>query len=160
MCVWFWSQPAAKNILRNWTEEEKLQLAEAIDMFGTSDPRRLASRIPTKSTYQVVQMLRQLRINNRREIESVDMRELRFVVLNDMDDLFLAGGTKPLEVMDKWMDYLESFYGNERQFDKFKLFSKAFLIISECMPASKSCVDNIDFRWLVWIVKFIEKVLV
>jgi hypothetical protein len=115
-------------------------------MFGLSDPKRLASRIPTKSTNQVVQMLRQLRSKNRREIESLDMKDLRFVVLNDMDDLFLAGGTKPLQVMDKWMNYLESFYGNEQQYDKFKLFSKAFLIISECMPPEKSCVDNIDFR--------------
>lgn len=32
-----------------WTETEKLQLAEAIDMFGTDDPNLLVSRIPTKT---------------------------------------------------------------------------------------------------------------
>jgi hypothetical protein len=28
------------------------------------------------------------------------------------------------------------------------------------MPPEKSCVDNIDFRWFVWTVTFIKKVLV
>lgn len=143
---------------RLWTEEEKLRLAEAIDMYGTSDAKSLAGRVRTKTIHQVTVMLRELQVTNRREMDSRDMNALRFVQLNDMDDLFLTGGTKPIDVLEKWMNYLESFYGNVYQYDKFKLFSNAFLIISECMPvaatasaagdaaAGGGCENNIDFR--------------
>lgn len=116
-----------------WSTDEKLQLAEAIDMYGVTDVKRLTARVPTKKFNQVNNMLRQLRMENRKAIECQDMNTLRFVDLNAMNDLFLAGGTKPKDVMVKWMEYLETFYNNDPyQFDKFKLFSSAFLIMAEC----------------------------
>lgn len=63
----------------------------------------------------------------------MNKEQLKFVDLNNMNDLFLASGTKPKDVMVMWMDYLEIFYDKDPyQFDKFKLFSSAFLIMSEC----------------------------
>lgn len=123
-------------------------------MFGVADSKRLALHVVTKTANQVVFMLRELRVSNRREIDCQDMKDLRFVELNDMDDLFLAGGTKPIDVMEKWMDYLESFYRNDFHYDRFRLFSKAFLIMSECTPvtttetpgAAKGDKDSVDFR--------------
>lgn len=118
---------------RIWTEEEKLLLAEAIDMFGIVDLKRLSSHVQTKTNFQILHMLRKLRQEYRKEIEYLNTEKLRFVDLNNMDDLFLAGGTKPKDVLVKWMDYLEMFYDKDPyQYDKFKLFSSAFLIMSEC----------------------------
>lgn len=132
-----------------WTAEEKSQLAEAIDMYGVADAKRLATRVPTKKLNQVVHMLRVLRQDNRKLIKCHDMEKLSFVELNGMNDLFLAGGTKPKEVMMKWMEFLETFYSNDPfQFDKFKLFSSAFLIMSECTPSpppkTVTTVDDLD----------------
>ncbi|XP_025208405.1 uncharacterized protein LOC112603842 [Melanaphis sacchari] len=133
-----------------WTELEKLQLAEAIDMYGIGNLTRIATRVPTKKLKHVEQKLRQLKIECRKEAECSDMKVMRFVNLNEMDDLFLAGGTKPKDVMVKWMEYLETFYKDPCQFDKFKLFSSAFLIMSECTPPPETTSDAsnnvIDFR--------------
>lgn len=79
------------------------------------------------------------------------MKVMQFVNLNEMDDLFLAGGTKPKDVLLKWMEYLEMFYNRDpSKYDKFKLFSSAFLIMSECTPPPETLPDAtnnvIDFR--------------
>lgn len=133
-----------------WTEAEKLQLAEAIDMYGIGNPKKIVTRVPTKKLKQVEQKLRQLKLECRKEAECVDQKVMRFVNLNEMDDLFLAGGTKPKDVMVKWMDYLKTYYKDPSQFDKFKLFSSAFLIMSECTPPPKTTPDAsnnvLDFR--------------
>ncbi|VVC40222.1 Homeobox domain-like,SANT domain [Cinara cedri] len=116
-----------------WTEEEKLQLSEAIDMYGIQNLKKLTERVPTKKRHQVEFMLAQLKIDYRRMVQCYDMNTLSFVDLDLVDELFLVGGTKPKEAMVKWMEYLDSFYMNdESKFNKFKLFSKAFLIMSEC----------------------------
>lgn len=153
---------SAKVDPRVWTDEEKAQLADAIDMYGVSDPKRLAERVPTKKLYLVIQMLRDLQTKYRKEAECADMRRLSFVDLNAMDDLFLAGGTRPRDVMLKWMDFLEEFYGKDPfQYDKFKLFSRAFLVMSECTPPSTAMMrvtvdaenpsreEYVDLRWVV-----------
>lgn len=133
-----------------WTEREKFQLAEAIDVFGAADPVRLAERVPTKKIQHVVHKMRQLRQQNRKAAESRDMNVLPFVDLNAMDDLFLVGDVKPGAVMTKWMDYLKDFYKNDPyQYDKFKLFSNAFLIMSECTSKTmtiENCDEVIDFK--------------
>jgi len=120
-------------------------------MYGIGNPARIATRVPTKKLKQVEYKLSQLGIECRKEAECADMKVMRFVNLNEMDDLFLAGGTKPKDVMVKWMDYLETFYNKDPcQFDKFKLFSSAFLIMSECTPPPETPPDAsnnvIDFR--------------
>lgn len=149
MCFW---QQSAKINPNVWTEEEKIRLAEAIDMYGIQDPMRLAERVATKKRHQVEVMLKHLQYSYRKEIECYDMKNLSFIDLNTMDDLFLISGTKPKEVMIKWMNYLESFYLNDPfKYDKFKLFSKAFLLMSECSPDLKACDQendqHVDFRW-------------
>lgn len=121
-------------------------------MYGIGNPARIATRVPTKKLKQVQFKLRQLEIECRKEAECADMKVMRFVNLNEMNDLFLAGGTKPKDVMVKWMEYLETFYNKQPfQYDKFKLFSSAFLIMSECTPPPKTLPDAsnnvIDFRW-------------
>lgn len=120
-------------------------------MYGIGNPARIATRVPTKKFKQVQLKLHQLGFECRKEVECADMKVMRFVNLNEMNDLFLAGGTKPKDVMVKWMEYLEKFYNNQSsQFDKFKLFSSAFLIMSECTPPPKTLPDDsndvIDFR--------------
>ncbi|CAI6347458.1 unnamed protein product [Macrosiphum euphorbiae] len=120
-------------------------------MYGIYNPARIAARVPTKKYKQVQFKLRQLGMECRKEAQCADMKVMRFVNLNEMNDLFLAGGTKPKDVMVKWMDYLETFYNKQpSQFDKFKLFSSAFLIMSECTPPPKTVPDAsnnvIDFR--------------
>lgn len=106
-------------------------------MYGVGDVKRLAKRIPTKTFNQVMHMLRQLRQENNKLTECEDMKKLSFVNLNGIKDMFIVSGTKPKEVMIKWMEYLEMTYNNDPyQFDKFKLFSSAFLIMAECTPSS------------------------
>lgn len=132
-----------------WTDAEKLQLADAIDMYGIREPERLAECVPTKKHQQVDTMIRKLQLDNRKEAECYDMTNLSFVNLNTMDDLFLIGGTKPKDVLIKWMEYLESFYLQDAyKYDKFKLFSRAFLIMSECLPKPEVSGDQdaINFR--------------
>lgn len=65
-----------------------------------------------------------------------------------MDDLFLVRSTQPKDVMVKWMDYLETVYNKDPYtFNKFKLLSSSFLILSECTPPPKTTgSDVIDFR--------------
>lgn len=130
-----------------WSNNEKLQLAEAIDMYGINFPKRLVTRVPTKNLKQVKQKLAQLRVENRKEIE--EMKKCSsFIDLNEMDDLFLVSGTKPEDVMIKWMDYLQENYDKEaNSFNTFKLLSSSFLILSECTPPPKTTgPDVIDFR--------------
>lgn len=120
-------------------------------MYGIGDPGRLATRVPTKRIKQVATKMRQLGIECRKEAECDDMKALQFVNIDEMDDLFVAGGTKPKDVMVKWMDFLETFYGKDpNQYDKFKLFSGAFLIMSECTPPPETPPNDannvIDFR--------------
>jgi len=120
-------------------------------MYGITQPERIVTRIPTKKLKQVVAKLRQVGIDCRKEVECADMKVMKFVELNEMDDLFMAGGTKPKDVMVKWMEFLETFYDKDpSKFDKFKLFSSAFLIMSECTPPpetpSDATNDVIDFR--------------
>lgn len=118
-------------------------MAEAIDMFGMSDTKRLASRVPTKKPIQVGLKMRSLRLEHRKEIECLDKKDMVFVDLDNMDDLFLVGGTKPKDVLLKWLDFLGKFYDKDPyQLDKFKLFSNAFLIMSECLPPQKKTVDE------------------
>lgn len=129
-------------------------------MFGTSDPAKLAERVPTKKVQLVAHKLRQLRQQNRKEAESKSMTVLPFVDLNSMDDLFMAGGTRPKEVLNKWMDYLKNFYQDDPyQYDKFKLFSNAFLIMSECTPKTMAVENDdevIDFKW-VFCVRIVDE---
>lgn len=121
-------------------------LAEGIDMYGTGDPKKLAKHVRTKTHYHVTFMLGKLRLECRKELECKDMKKLRFVDMNTMDDLFLAGGTMPKDVMVKWMEYLKAFYQNDPyQYDKFKLFSNAFLIMSEC-SVENSPNSDVDFK--------------
>lgn len=120
-------------------------------MFGVSDVNRLAARVPTKKVQYVVHMMRQLRFQCRKELDSKDMRDPTYVDLNAMDELFVVGDDKPRDVMTKWIDYLESCYENDPyRYDKFKLFSKAFLIMSECTPDVPATDNNnatgIDFK--------------
>lgn len=132
-----------------WTDHEKNQLAEAIDMFGVNDVNRLAARVPTKKLQYVMHMIRQLRQQCRKEMDSKDMRDLTYVDLNAMDELFVAGDVNPRDVMAKWINYLESCYENDPyRYDKFKLFSKAFLIMSECTPdvGDNDGATGIDFK--------------
>lgn len=117
-------------------------------MYGVNDLAKLASRVPTKKPIHVSQKLYQLRFDNRKQANCHDMNVLPFVELKTMDDLFLVGGTKPRDVMTKWMDYLKSFYvGDPYKYDKFKLFSSAFLIMSESASTTKPD-DQIDFRYI------------
>lgn len=134
-----------------WTETEKLQLAEAIDMYGIGHPARIVTRVPTKKLKQVQLKLRQIEVECRKEGDCADMNVMRFVDLNEMNDLFLVSGAKPKDVMVKWMEYLEMYYDKDpSKYDKFKLFSRAFLIMSECTPPPKTLPDAtnnvIDFR--------------
>lgn len=122
-------------------------------MYGIRDFNRLAERVPTKKRAQVEMMIKQLRHDNRKEAECNDMKTLSFIDLNTMDDLFLVGDTKPKEVMLKWLDYLDSFYTNDAfKYNKFKLFARAFLIMSECFPEpevrGEKNDQDIDFRYL------------
>jgi len=130
-----------------WSDDEKLQLAEAIDMYGINFPKRLVTRVPTKNLIQVKQKLAQLRVENRKEIEEIKKCP-SFIDLNEMDDLFLVSGTKPEDVMIKWMDYLQENYDKEpNSFNTLKLLSSSFLILSECTPPPKTTgPDIIDFR--------------
>lgn len=144
--MFYFCQSKSKPITGLWTEEEKLQLAEAIDMYGVEDVSKLASRVPTKKKFHVSQMLYDLKYDNRKQANCHDMNMLPFVELKTIDDLFLVGGTKPKDVMDKWMEYLKSFYvGDPYKYNKFKLLSNAFLIMSEsAMPTKPE--DPVDFR--------------
>lgn len=88
--------------------------------------------------------MRSLRLEHRKEIECLDKKDMVFVELDNMDDLFLVGGTKPKDVLLKWLAFLGNFYDKDPyQLDKFKLFSNAFLIMSECLPPQKkTMVEN------------------
>jgi hypothetical protein len=130
-----------------WSNTEKLQLAEAIDMYGINFPTRLATRVPTKTVKQVMQMLTKLSIENQKEVEEIKKCP-PFINFDDMEELFLVGDTDPKDVLVKWMEYLERIYDKEPYiFNKFKLFSSSFLILSECTPPPKTTgPDVIDFR--------------
>lgn len=130
-----------------WSATEKLQLAEAIDMYGINFPKRLVTRVPTKTVKQVMQMLTELRIESRKEVEEIKKCP-SFINFDDMDDLFLVGDTEPKDVLVKWMEYLERIYNKDPYiFNKFKLLSSSFLILSECTPPPKTTgPDVIDFR--------------
>lgn len=118
-------------------------------MYGIRDMVRLAQCVPTKKYSDVNEMIKKLQHDNRKEAECYDMKNLSFVNMNTMEDFFLIGDSKPKEVLIKWMDFLESFYRQDAfKYDKFKLFSRALLIMSECLPKSKVSGDQdaIDFR--------------
>ncbi|KAL5242757.1 hypothetical protein ACI65C_010167 [Semiaphis heraclei] len=120
-------------------------------MYGIGHPARIVTRVPTKKLKQVQLKLRQIEVECRKEGDCADMNVMRFVDLNEMNDLFLVSGAKPKDVMVKWMEYLEMYYDKDpSKYDKFKLFSRAFLIMSECTPPPKTLPDAtnnvIDFR--------------
>jgi len=130
-----------------WTEEEKLQLAEAIDMYGVEDLKRISLHVPTKKPNYVQHKISQLRQEHRKEIDCKDTQQLSFVDFNSINELFVSGNSKPKEVMIKWMEYLTTFYNDDPyQYNKFKLFSNAFLIMSECTPPTKTpmTIANVD----------------
>ncbi|XP_050438090.1 uncharacterized protein LOC126844183 [Adelges cooleyi] len=142
------------NVLE-WNEQEKLQLAEAIDMYGTVDIKKLTTCVPTKTVNQVMTKIRSLRFEYKKEVASPDLNEISFVDLNAMDDLFIVGGTRPCQVLDKWMEYLKSFYNNDHnQYNKFKLISNAFLIMSECLnlPDKPKADNDLDFRKIYYFL--------
>lgn len=130
----------------SWSEEEKLLLAEAIDMYGVADSKRLAKKVGTKTVNQVLLKLSKLRMDSRREMECQAAQHNKFIDLNAMEELYVVGSTRPKEALMKWISYVELVYNREPfQYNRFKLFANAFLIMSECAPPPEP-EDDLDFR--------------